>query len=737
MIGLKNGLFTFQEECVDYLLEIVKDNKKKCTIVKSPTGSGKTIILLDFIDKYLNTVNPNTVFIWLCPGKGDLEEQSRKKMLKYLPQRSCKRLFEVLNGNFEEEDTVFINWELITNKKNKAITETEKKNLFDKIAVAHRSNIEFILIVDEEHSNNTKKAEYMINAFAPTHELRVSATTKENTLYNYYEIDEMDVIDAGLITKALYINEDIDDNIKIDNEHEYLIKLADAKRSAINRRYKEINKKIRPLVLIQFPDSSNILIEDVENMLECMGYTYENKMVAKWMSDADDKINIEGIEENDAYPIFLLMKQAISTGWDCPRAKILIKLREKMDEDFTIQTIGRLRRMPESVHYEDVLLDNCFLYTFDEDYKQSVMHDITNSFQRKTVFLKEKCKTFTLQKEIKDEALQGLGERETCQIVYKHFVEKYGLKKSSANNELKFKEGKYKFDEELLSYARKGEFINTESILDSKQGEVIRTYREVDTHKNGVDLWSSINKIRNGIGLSYDTTRAIINRLFTNSMQDKHNILELNKSQSYAFIINNVDLLKRDFKEALSGKVVPNVLKVFKYSTFRIPEMDKIKFDAAYRDAVLVESNAYDEYYSSVWVKKIRSYPESKFEEYCEGNSRVDWVYKNGDSGSDYFSIVYTDLNNKQWYFYPDYIVKLKNGEVWIIEAKGGESDSGETKNIDLQAENKFNQLKRYATAHNLRWGFVRDKHHQLKINNTEYTENMDNDNWKPISTAF
>ena len=33
------------------------------------------------------------------------------------------------------------------------------------------------------------------------------------------------------------------------------------------------------------------------------------------------------------------MKQAISTGWDCPRAKILVKLRENMTETFETQTI--------------------------------------------------------------------------------------------------------------------------------------------------------------------------------------------------------------------------------------------------------------------------------------------------------------------------------------------------------------------------------------------------------------
>ena len=70
------------------------------------------------------------------------------------------------------------------------------------------------------------------------------------------------------------------------------------------------------------------------------------------------------------------MKQAISTGWDCPRAKILVKLRENMHEDFEIQTLGRIRRMPEAKHYENELLDNCYLYTFDEEYTESVKQEL-------------------------------------------------------------------------------------------------------------------------------------------------------------------------------------------------------------------------------------------------------------------------------------------------------------------------------------------------------------------------
>ena len=49
--GININLFDFQEKAVIKLLDIVTDSRSKQTvIVKSPTGSGKTIILIDFID---------------------------------------------------------------------------------------------------------------------------------------------------------------------------------------------------------------------------------------------------------------------------------------------------------------------------------------------------------------------------------------------------------------------------------------------------------------------------------------------------------------------------------------------------------------------------------------------------------------------------------------------------------------------------------------------------------------
>lgn len=42
------------------------------------------------------------------------------------------------------------------------------------------------------------------------------------------------------------------------------------------------------------------------------------------------------------------------------------------------------------------------------------------------------------------------------------------------------------------------------------------------------------------------------------------------------------------------------------------------------------------------------------FERWCESHEDIDWIYKNGDSGHNYFSIVYITGSGKQRLFYPD-----------------------------------------------------------------------------------
>ncbi len=739
MINLPKGLFDFQEACSLFLIDTVARQDSKQTItVKSPTGSGKTVILLDFIDKFLSSVNSNTAFIWLCPGKGDLEEQSRKKMLSLLPNKKANTLNDALLSGFEAGSTTFINWELITKKGNKAISDTEKKNLFDRIAEGNRKNITYIIIVDEEHSNDTKKANDIINAFSAKNIIRVSATAKENKLYEFYEIDELDVISSGLITKALYINEDVDYNGDFDSEHAYLLEMADKKRKQIAEAYSQqsgITTTIRPLVIIQFPNSSDRLVEAVEKKLDDMGYTYKNGMVAKWF--ADEKENLDGITELSAMPVFLLMKQAIATGWDCPRAKILVKLRENMAEDFEIQTIGRLRRMPEAMHYDIDVLDFCYLYTFDEKYKEGIKLAMTQAFETKRVFLKDKCKVFTLEKQYRDKDFGGMGERETFKQIQKHLVEKYKLTANKADNQLRLENAGYKFDEKIIGRMLEGKFITTDSVANDNEANYHQTTRTVNTHKHGIELLHSVDTLKSVIGMTTQKTKVILERLFRKSVIVPNKLLSLGTAQYYAFVINNEHQLKVDFREAVAMTGVQQGFAFFpKTATFRMPEQELCRYDSTEIDVEEINSNAYKDYSSAMIVEGIRSKSERLFERYCEEQTDIDWVYKNGDTGQQYFSVVYVGTMSKQWLFYPDYIVKKTNGEIWIIETKGGELGN-KSKNIDNQVENKFTAFKQYAEKHNIKWGFVRDKNEKLYINNTVYTDNMATEHWKPLKDNF
>ena len=721
----------FQISCVNKLLNATTVGTKKEVLVQAPTGSGKTIILLNYIEEYINE-NSNTVFVWLTPGKGDLEEQSRNKMTKFLPNLSSKNISDILLSGFEEFDTAFINWETITKKGNTALKETERKNLFEKIDEAHNRGYNFIVIVDEEHLNKTIKAEAIIDYLNPNYIVRVSATTKKNKEAEFIQIDELDVINEGLITRALFINEGVINDAELKNEHEYLLELSLNKQRAIRKEYKDNGINVNPLIIIQVPSNSNLLIKQIEDILEAKGYSYQNKSVAIWL--ADRKENIENISENDAEQVILIMKQAISTGWDCPRAKILVKLRDNMNEDFETQTIGRIRRMPQAHHYNNTLLDNCYLYTFDEKYEETIKQELgANAQDVKIVFLKNDYKDFTLTKQIKNSDFDGFDDRETFKIIQNYIAKKYNLTSDKEHNKIMLSGNGYKFDTTIENSVVQDKIIKIDSDELSNANK-IRVKSFVNTSKNGIDLRHSIGVISSKIGMKYDKTRLILERMFLRRKLFTKKFINLSLVEFYAFVINNEHLLKYDFLEAVSQKsdqIVLNTVSI-KEVPFKIPTIDIIKYDPKMKDTIIYEKNVYKDYPNST----IKYDSERAFEKYCSITSeKVKWFYKNGEHSIDYFSIIYVDAVGKKWSFYPDYIVQDTDDNIWIIEAKGGEDKNGKSKNVDIKVENKFEALKIYANKYNVKWGFVRkyDKNDDLYFCNTEYTDSMEGDNWVNI----
>ncbi|KKU12798.1 MAG: Type III restriction enzyme, res subunit superfamily [Parcubacteria group bacterium GW2011_GWA2_47_26] len=136
------------------------------------------------------------------------------------------------------------------------------------------------------------------------------------------------------------------------------------------KAYKRDGVDINPLVLIQLPDrkgsSEDRLRERVERILKDEhGITTEkgNNKLAVWLSG--EHINKEDVERNDNSVEVLIFKQTPALGWDCPRAQILVLFREWHSQVFSIQTVGRIMRMPEpdKGYYENDPLNYAYVCT--------------------------------------------------------------------------------------------------------------------------------------------------------------------------------------------------------------------------------------------------------------------------------------------------------------------------------------------------------------------------------------
>ena len=735
----------FQKKCIIDLLDATATNKSSEILVKSPTGSGKTIIMVNFIDQYLENIDNQTVFIWFTPGIGDLEEQSRHKMEQYIPNRNTKTIKEVLQNGFDAGDTCFINWEVVTKKGNNAISKTEKNNLFERIDQARLNGLKFIIIVDEQHYNKTIKTDDLKAKFNPLFLIGVSATVKEKEEALLIEIKEEDVIAEGLITKMVAINEGVKDENTVENPTNYLIELALKKQAEIHNAFLRENLDINPLILIQIPNNQENLYVDIQKYLASLGITIKNGELAIWLSEKNE--NTSDISENNAKSLVLIMKQAIATGWDCPRAKILVKLRENMNDIFTIQTIGRIRRSVNGIHYKEDILNTSYLYTYDNDFVNGVNNIFEDStIRKKIIYLKDDYYDFKLINESKKQLLGTRINKEDVEVIYYYLKEKYNLSEDIEKNKMHLQANGYDLSTDVLFKTKKGQTVSTDNISKLDDITLKINVKEKSMEK---ELNLAIYEIGAKSGI-IDKTRlkAVLKKIFSKKLFNKFSLLKLSRLEFIAFIINNKQFLKYDIYEAIKNEArqlelnEKNIKKTeFKFPIQKIirilPEREYLK--KYKKEVIILKKNVYEQYPSN---EKL-SLPEKLLLDYAEESNKIKWIYKNGENSEEFFSIIYTDANRYNT-FYPDFILQDINGNTWIIETKGGENEDGSSRNVDeLPTPLKYEALKRYCNKNNLKYGFVREEHligekPILKIlSSKKYVEDMNDERWIKLDNVL
>ncbi len=592
----------------------------------------------------------------------------------------------------------------------------------------------FVIVVDESHQNNTIKADEIIQYFHTDKIIRCSATPKGIAKAEVIEIPEEDVIAAGLIKKMLIINQDFPQTVETEDQTAFLLEKAIQKQRELRAAFLQNGTDINPLIVVQVPNKSETLQDGVERYLETQGLTYENGQLACWLSERHE--NLEGIDVPNATPVAVIIKQAVATGWDCPRAHILVKLRENMDETFEIQTIGRIRRMPEARHYGSDLLDSCYLYTLDEKFTAGVKMALDKgALNACTLFLKNEYKEITLTSEQRTMVTTTRSPQKALSAITEFAAKEYGTGTDKTENRTRLQAAGYVFSEDIVRYTVSGETATLE--FEAADMNAVAVTEKLNTHKHGRDYHQRIGKIGLEIGMEYSYMNTIIRKLFDKSFTYNRKILALEPREVYAFVLNNADQLRRFVREAMAYELAQLQLNVptKSYFEFHIPQACLFTYNGDAKTQLVCKKNVYRNYLSSA---APRSLPEVKFEKFCERSDAVEWWYENGDKGNEYFSIVYEDNSGKQRLFYPDYLLSV-NGAVWIVETKGGFDRSGNSQDIDLYTPKKFKVLKEYLKEHRLQGGIVRydEGSDELCICTERYSNDIGSDDWRILGEVW
>lgn len=377
----------YQAEAVDDLIYksklLLNKNLDKRTIVfQSPTGSGKTFMVSQYIKQLIEEMkDTDFCFLWLSPGKGNLHKQSQQSLkIEFEGFPDVYLLEEEFFGSrrsIAKNEVVVGNWEKLSNKdsqtgewKNILMKDKETVNFRELIQGTKENNLKIILVIDESHSRYKAERAFELreSIINPDLTIEMSATPilKEGQYNERVTVEPNDVIEQGMIKKEIIINENID---KIDDDEstsqELIMEAAYRKRLELKKLYAKNEININPLVLIQIPvsDAGEDKKSFIESFLAEKGITKDNGKLAVWLNE-EKRNQEEGIlTKNDNEVEFLIFKQAIDTGWDCPRAQILVRFREIKSLVFEIQTVGRILRMPEAMHYKNDDLNRAFVYT--------------------------------------------------------------------------------------------------------------------------------------------------------------------------------------------------------------------------------------------------------------------------------------------------------------------------------------------------------------------------------------
>ena len=731
----------YQEKAVGQLVETTVNllglnGNRRQVVLKAPTGAGKTVMASEMLATLTEELQSRSdlpfrqvAFIWIAPNK--LHQQSYFKMKNFFTETKLLKpvMFDELDqsdGIIHQGEVLFVNWESINSKNNLIVRDNEQGlSLYDIARKTREENIPIIVVIDEEHLFWTKtadKSKAVLEKINAKVEIRISATPKTQAEY-LVNIDRQEVIREEMIKEGVLLNPDVTSGYANDialNEH--LINKALEKRQQIADAYKKEGVNINPLLLIQLPndttdamtaDDTKIMEQVVQYLDVMQGINTDNHRLAVWLSK--QKTNLEDIERNDNLTEVLLFKQAIALGWDCPRAAVLLIFRKLTSDTFTVQTVGRILRMPEQRFYRNPLLNKGYVYTDiskdkiqivadDMDYLHKAVlqavrrnnldnvqlvsyYEVRRSADRNRLgpdFRKVLTKTFedmwttttplTIPFLFEDEGEESDNEEIDVQstiVKNRQSAERQRIRLDVKNVNIEIPADIF-FQNDVnttIETGQKAKFTRT-------AGEVDRVY--IDWCRQ---MLSGYEKAHSTGVLANYLLEAMENLFELFETEAKKVVLYHENRPKFADVVSKaLDRYARQLKQRQQEAKK----RSFEQYEWEVPE------DRTYTEENHVIKDKMEDHALLPFIElRTASTPEQEFALFLESHSdSIDWWYKNGDSGREHYAVAYTNSQGDKSLFYVDFVIKMNNGQVFLFDTK--------TENSDPDAPQKHNALLDY-----------------------------------------
>ena len=230
-----------------------------------------------------------------------------------------------------------------------------------------------VVILDEAHKayrGGGQEYAGIINKFNPSMVVEMSATPNPNISNLLVDVSGNDLWNEEMIKMPIHLNIQTDPDWKhlLDTVHARLRQLEDDAKSLQSRT--EIY--IRPIALVRVErtgrnqrDGRHIHAEDAKEYLM-------NKLAvppSHIAVQSSEKKELEGVDlSSEVTQVrWIITKDAIKEGWDCPFAYALAILDNIKTHTSVTQLLGRVLRQPSARRTGTESLDRCYVYCYSPD----------------------------------------------------------------------------------------------------------------------------------------------------------------------------------------------------------------------------------------------------------------------------------------------------------------------------------------------------------------------------------